>query len=261
MILLFIGGAYSGLLAIGILNESRARLILLLIPFGMLIGFSMSSGGYFPGLYAPIGLALLLVTLIFEVPTTPSWQRGLVLTVYMAVAASGVLFKVMLPQRWQYYISEPMFVQREVIFHPHYGLMIVDGRSKGFFDDVCNTVKKPGATPELLSMPYSYANYYCEIPPWRQYVQTYYDTSSAEIVNRIIAELGTAPPKWLLYERQLKILKSTEFFFNQGKPIPHRALDALVVSELKTGAWTIVLEKQMHPGDEWLLIRTAPDAK
>jgi hypothetical protein len=75
-------------------------------------------------------------------------------------------------------------------------------------------------------------------------------------------ELEKAPPKWVLYQRQLDILTMHEDTYNHGKPLPHRYLDQMIEQKLNSGEWekTYASNYEDSPGwrNEWILIRTRP---
>ena len=89
-------------------------------------------------------------------------------------------------------------------------------------------------------MPFSYANYFCAVPPWHGHVQTWYDISSLATIDRLRQELRQAPPKWILYEKQPETLRIHEIVFNGGKPIPFRYLDQMIGQKIDDGSWKVV---------------------
>jgi hypothetical protein len=95
---------------------------------------------------------------------------------------------------------------------------------------------------------------------WRGYVQTFFDTSSRETIDALMAELEASPPKWILYQRQLNNLTLHEQIYNQWKPLPHRYLDQLIERKLAGGEWKTVSTSTFGSygfySDEWILIRT-----
>jgi len=174
------------------------------------------------------------------------------------LAFSVFVAKLERPISWQFYVASPLFLNREVIDHPIYGKMIVDKRINTFFSKVCNKVKSPFGKEELLSLPYSYANYYCGVQSWGNYVQTWYDTSSPNTIRGLIRSLQSRPPEWILYQRQPRILRVHEVFYNHGERLVHRDLDDVIMVELERGAWSVRTSWREVQGDDWVLIRTAP---
>ncbi len=137
--------------------------------------------------------------------------------------------------------------------------MFLSNRLSGFFSQVCSIIGNGSRTPTLLSIPFPFANYYCAIPPWRNYVQIWYDTAGPAVIDRLEVQLKTSPPEWVLYQRQLAVLRLHEKAFNNGKPLPQRFLDQLIMSRIRSGRWTLALYAHFGtPGlrSDWYLIRT-----
>jgi hypothetical protein len=155
-----------------------------------------------------------------------------------------------------------MFQGREWYKHPVYGPMYMESGMLAFIQPVCGDVTSTGGSPQLLSLPYSFANYFCDIPPWRGYVQTWFDTSSKETIVGLSEQLQTAPPKWIFYQRQLDALAANEEAFNGGRPLPHRELDRQIEEKLMQGSWKTAYrssyDSKEYLRQEWLLISTAP---
>ena len=93
-------------------------------------------------------------------------------------------------------------------------------------------------------------------------MQTFFDTSSKETIQGLMEELQSAPPKWIVYQRQLNNLKLHEQIFNQGRPLPHRYLDQLIEEKIASGEWKPVYTSPYGSRgfftDEWILLRTRP---
>ena len=121
-------------------------------------------------------MLILLPATVGEAMTYP--KRGFVLGVCALVGTALFIGKVVAPMEWEHYRAKPMFKDREVVNVPDKGQMLVERDMDGFFSEVCRTIKAQGVGKGLLSMPYSYSNYYCGIVPWHMYVQTYFDTST-----------------------------------------------------------------------------------
>jgi hypothetical protein len=153
-----------------------------------------------------------------------------------------------------------MFMDREWIFHPIYGPMYVDNKDNIFFNSVCERVNGYHADTSLLSMPYSYANYYCDISPWGGYVQTWFDTSSQDTIRGLISKLQIRPPIWILYERQPKFLRLHEIYYFHGNRIAHEDLDEFIMNQVGSGRWKVELADEPRRGDLWMLIRTSTPA-
>jgi hypothetical protein len=248
---------WAGLAVLHIVRINNRLATLILVPFGALIAGGMSSGGKQFGVYGPVGLFMAIMPIVFTLQRPVAWGRAYVLSVYALVASAICLGKIERPLMWNFYRAQPMFVDRAIINHPIYGPMLVDRTMNGFFDGTCRTIRSSTAKPELLSLPYSYANYYCGIEPWGMYVQTFFDTSNAETIRKITKDLGSQPPTWVLYQRQLKVLRLNEIFFNHGQRSPHHDLDDFIEGQVGRGTWKIVSRWSEQPGNDWQLIRTS----
>jgi len=108
----------------------------------------------------------------------------------------------------------------------------------------------------MLSLPFSFANYYCGTPVWHGYVQTFFDTSTATDINGLISDLNQDPPDFIFYQRQLDNLSGHEKIFNAGKPLPHRALDELIMTNIESGRWVVSYRSSFAPPSDWILIST-----
>jgi hypothetical protein len=216
----------------------------------------MSSGGTFE-LYGPIGIFILILPSIL--PAAGSLRepyRALCVAAAAFIALSGVAWKIYDPASWHSYRVPPLFAARRVVVHPIYGPMVIDNRQREFFDGMCATIEHGEATPSVLSLPFPYVNYYCGVTPWKNYVQTFFDTSSAEVIHTLIADLGSAPPEWILYQRQLPSLAIHERLYNSGRRLPHRDLDDLIMKKLASGQWRIVHREAYGANSDWILIDT-----
>jgi hypothetical protein len=138
--------------------------------------------------------------------------------------------------------------------------MLIERTTADFIQPICDAVAPDGAQQGLLSLPYSYPNYFCAIPPWHGYVQTFYDTSSRETIQALMGDLKTAPPKWIVYQQQPYNLALHELIFNHGNPLPHRALDQLITQKITSGQWQSVYTSTYGSNgrflNTWILIRT-----
>jgi hypothetical protein len=144
--------------------------------------------------------------------------------------------------------------------------MIIERNMLAFIEPVCKTMGHGGPDAGFLSLPYSYANYFCAFPPWHNHVQTWYDTAGEATVEDLIKELH-APPKWILYQSQPETLRIHEDVFNSGAPIPYRYLDQMMQQKIDDGSWKVVY-KSSYGGtkewtdawlsQEWFLLQTRP---
>jgi hypothetical protein len=236
------------------------REILLLIPFGQLASGSMSTGASHIGLYGPLGVMIVLLAICPPIRFTFEWPRTCLLVVAALLMFCAVFVKSFVPYSWHTYREQPMFQGRTWYQHPDYGPMILDARMLNFIQPVCEQVGLGGPQEELLSLPFPFANYFCSIPPWHGYVQTFFDTSSKETILGLLDQLRIAPPKWILYQRQLYTLSLHETIFNRGQPLAHRQLDEFIEQKLADGSWQAVYTSDFGnrpPWDNhWILIRT-----
>jgi hypothetical protein len=170
----------------------------------------------------------------------------------LALAVNAIYLKFIRPYQWHSYYSSPFFIGYDVELDANGNLNLIQSELSRLFRPVCDEVQKD----ELLSIPYSYANYYCQIPLWRGNVQSFFDTSSPVKIYEIIDALKKSPPKYIFYQRQILNLTSHEDIFNRGKPLPQRELDNLLMSKLKTNEWNVVYKSSLYPPSEWLLIKT-----
>lgn len=211
--------------------------------------------------YAPLALLLLLVPILNPLRRSAVWLNPSFLSFMALLAASTVTSKALTPYSWQNYVVAPMFQGRQSFDHPVYGPMYVDRDLLNFSQRVCADIgAKPGVThPELLSLPYPFPNYFCDTPPWHNYVQTFFDTSTRATIEKLIQELKSAPPQWIVYQRQMNIMKGAERLYNHSQPLAQRDLDTLIAQKLASGEWTLVdqsdyLGKSADTG--WFIIRT-----
>jgi hypothetical protein len=242
-------------------SEWNRREILLLIPLGQLAAGSMSSGGRHIGLYQPLAVMMLLLPFTSPIHVRRESARSFMLVLVTLIACSCAVYKIRVPYFWHSYREKPLFLGRQLYHHPIYGPMIIDSDLLNLFDQICSQTGT-GSQVELLSLPFPYANYFCNIPPWHGYVQTFFDISSKETVFSLMQELQQAPPKWVLYQRQLDNLELHESTYNQGKLLPHRYLDQMIEQKIDSGKWekTYTNTYEERPGwrNEWILIRTKP---
>jgi hypothetical protein len=157
-----------------------------------------------------------------------------------------------------------MFENRQWYRHPVYGPMYIERDQLRLVESICEETGQSHSRPELLSLPFPYPNYFCAVPPWHGYVNTFFDTSTRATIVRLMQELETAPPQWIVYQRQLKIMSLHEEFFNHGQPLAQRDLDKLIMQKIASGEWQIVAKNnyfardknKYYEGDGWLIIRT-----
>ncbi len=244
--------------------ELDPREILVLIPLAELASASASTGAHIENVFfSPIAMLLLLAPIIQPFRKLGRWANLSLVSIIALLGISAMGEKIYDPYSWLNFRTSPMFVNRQWYRHPVYGPMYLDRGLLHFIQPVCREIKQGGPTPELLSMPYSYPNYFCDIPPWHGYVQTFFDTSTRSTIEGLMSELDTSPPQWIVYQRQMKILGAHETLLNHGQPLPHRALDEMIMRKIAVGKWHVV-DKSSYlvfkgyylPGDGWWIIRT-----
>lgn len=247
---------YAVLGVAGLSRLTDRRNLLMLIPGGALLAAGMSSGGDHLGLFGPTGLLIVLLSITFG-DRIHAYNRAIVLALFTLFAATIFIGKVQTPMLWQHYRAKPMFVDRELVTQPHKGPMLVEREMNAFFSAICRRIEADGIGKGLLSLPYSYANYHCGIAPWHSYVQTYFDTTSADTIDGLMQALTRDPPRWIVYQRQLDRVSATEVAFNHGRPIRHRALDTLIWSRVQRHEWSVMEHWSDEPGNDWYFIRTS----
>ena len=103
--------------------------------------------------------------------------------------------------------------------HPVYGPMVIGHDMLTFVQPVCKAVGPDGPSSELLSLPFPFANYFCDVPLWTT-VQTWYDTSEKRTIDAQMEQLRQVPPEWIFYQRQPEVVRFHEQTFNGGQPHP-----------------------------------------
>jgi hypothetical protein len=239
-------------------NGVRRLELILLVPFLQLISAAMTSSGLSYQIAChPAGIFLLLLPISLPILFEKEWQKSVWVTIAGFAVISTLIAKVPQPYHWHHYSSRTPFVQREWYDHPVYGPMYIERDQLRFIRSICSNISEDDPSRELLSLPYPYPNYFCNVPPWHGYVQTWYDTSSKETINTLIGELQTAPPQWIIYQRGLDTMVAHELVFTDGHPLPHRALDWLIMDRIIEGRW-VVVRREVFQDADWILIRTRP---
>jgi hypothetical protein len=207
-------------------REWDAREILLLLPLAESASNS-ASGAAAPlsGYYAQFVMLLLLIPVIQPFRKQVSWANASFLTILALVGLSGTAVKIREPYEWNSQLSSPMFVNRQWYRHPVYGPMYIDPSQLQFSRSICAEIGHDNSKPELLSLPFSYPNYFCDSPPWHGYVHTFIDTTLRSTMNALMKELQTGPPQWIVYQRQMVSMAPQEKLFNHGQRSAQRDLD------------------------------------
>lgn len=241
-------------------SEWNRREILLLVPIGQLASGSMSSGGSHLGLYGPIGVLLVLLSIVPPFHVRVPWLRSFATAVATILVATTAMFKYKDPYSWHTYRERPLFEARTVYRHPVYGPMVIDRDLLAMIEPVCGAMRGAGPQTQLLSLPFSYSNYFCGTPPWEGYVQTFFDTSTKETIEGLMDKLQGGPPEWIFYQRQMATLELHERIYNHGQPLEHRYLDEIIEQKIAAGEWRVVYTSSYGDSglwdNHWMLIRT-----
>ncbi len=239
--------------------ELPARQLILLLPLSQLVSISMSAARWYPNTYPPAAVFLLLLPI-----GMPGWfahrqQRVVWFTLLSLLTVSVGIDKIRNPFDWFNYRARSFDAPRTWTHHPLYGSMLIQNDQLQLMAPVCREV---GSSTELLSVPFTFANYFCGLPPWHGYVQTFFDTASRQTLEALTADLERNPPEWILYQRQLEVLAENERAFNGGNPLPHRALEAYIMQHVENGTWSAVREQApFRDTSTWLLIHTRPGSR
>ena len=231
--------------------------LLIFIPFWQMLGGAMTGGSGLPEFTPAVAMVLLLIPISLPFEIKEGWPRRTLLVLVGFVALSGFGGKVLHPYFWHHFNSDRMFKRRVWYRSPTLGPMYLERMQLRTLQPICAAVAQSAHPDQLLSLPYPYPNYFCDVSPWHGYVQTWYDTSSQSRIDDLMGELATAPPEWIVYQRALDSMKAHEAVFLRNKPLPHRALDRMIQQKLATNQWSITYQKCYLTAD-WLLIHTAP---
>jgi len=246
-------------------NGWDRREILFLIPLGQMASGSMSSGGtHYSTLYEPVGVFIVLLAIYSPIRLKAQWLRDILVALGVLLVFSTVANKFIEPYHWHTYKEKPLFAGRTWYRHPDYGPMIIDRDLLQMIQPVCQKIRDGGSDNELLSLPFPGGNYFCSIPPWHGYVQTFFDTTSKQTIQNLMDELQSSPPKWIFYQRQLRTLRLHEDVYNQGKPLQQRFLDQLIEQRIHDETWRVVYTSDYGTrqqwgelwDNEWILIQT-----
>lgn len=237
--------------------EWDRREVVALVPLGLLASIATSSaGGPLSAYYSPLSMLMLLITILQPRRKQMSWANGSWMTMCVLLLIAGTTAKVYMPYFWNNEKGPPMFTNRQWYEHPIYGPMYIEKDKLQFMTAICSYMGPIGSQQQLLSLPFSYPNYFCAVPPWHGYVQTFFDISTRSTIDGLIEQLQTDPPEWVVYQRQLGSLAAHEKSFNHGQPLPQRDLDQLMMKKIETGQWELVEKRNYQMGDGWYVVRT-----
>ena len=244
-------------------NGWDRREILLLIPLGQLAAGAMTSSGKDFVFYAPVGVLILLLAICSPIhlkALKAEWPRDTVFALAVLLIFCVATNRFNDPFRWNTYRDKAMFADRTWYRHPDYGPMIIEKDQLEMIQPACQKIRDGGSDNELLSLPFPYANYFCSIPPWHGYVQTFFDISCKQTIQGLMDELQHSPPRWIFYQRQLRFLRAEEILYNHGDALQQRYLDQLIAQKVGEGVWRVVYTSDFGDDqqfdNEWRLIQT-----
>ena len=232
-------------------------LVLVLVPFWSLMGGTLTSGKFLPAYDADAALLLLIAALAIPSIAAVAWERRSLLVLCMVIVIAFLPEKIERPYLWMHYSDGPLFVGRTVYHHPVWGPMVIETRQLHFIKPMCDLIASTGSGTTLLATPYPYPNYFCDVPPWHGYVQTWYDTSSKETIDGLDAALLKAPPQWILYQRGLDTMGIQEASLDNRRQVPQRAMDREFMDMIEGQRWTVA-RRVCFEGSDWILMRTTP---
>ena len=258
VLLIVLGVRLFLLLRRGHLAQWNRREVLFLIPFGQLTAGAMTSGQSPLEAYPTIAAMLLVLPFVFPMVLANRVLRDSFLAILAILAPGTLVTKWTLPYTWHHYYDASAFTGRVWFHHRQYGPMYIERPQLTMVNEICGLIQSDSrSSPELLAVPWPYPNYFCHIPPWHGFVQTWYDTTSRATMQRLVTDLQQQPPEWIAYERGLDTMAVHEKIFLHDARLPHRELDALVIQRLRSGAWSLPFQ-QCYNGVDWLLIHTRP---
>lgn len=257
---IFISLLISIFYALAFKSHNGPKLLLVFIyPLALFSFGSLSSGGRFQDLTFPAAASIALTPVVLMLLSlkadTLRVARFFMVLVFSILFVEGLYQRSRLPFAWHSY-NVPYLFSSEYRFDEGYkfGPLLLSKQVGDLVKPVCNMV---GNGKTLLSLPFSFANYYCDIPVWNGYVQSFFDTAGPVLVSDMLGQLQRNPPDYIFYQRQILNLSVHEELFNGGHPLPHRKLDAFIIEKINLGEWSVVYRSDLFPPSEWLLIKTA----
>lgn len=259
VLILFFSSPLS-LLSVIFIKKRICKYVFIVSVYPMALFFlgSLSSAGRFQDLTFPSAALIAIIPIVFNKKIVgkilPDWIKYLFYSVLAILVVEGFYQRNSIPYAWHSYKVPPLLSSEyEIVRQPMVGNVILSNDVAKLVLPVCEIVPQ-GAS--LISMPFSFANYFCGIPVWHGYVQSFYDTAGPVLIGQIVNDLKSSPPDYIFYQRQLLNLSIHESLFNGGNPLPHRNIDDLIMSKIKSGDWKIVYRSPLFPPSDWILIRT-----
>ena len=229
--------------------------LLLFFPGMQLLAGAMTSGVNVLEAFAPIALLLLVLPIAYPRALHRTMPRVAYLVLATILLICCTIYKICVPYSWHHFRDRALFIDREWYDHPVYGELYIESDQLAFMRQVCTDVSADGPTTELLSLQNPYPNYFCNVAPWHDYIQTWYDTTSEQTIDALDTQLNASPPKWIVYQRALDTMQAHEMIFSNGRALPHRKLDRLIMDQISQGKWKVV-QRQWFEGADWIVIRT-----
>ena len=245
----------------GVTLSGSGRQVLFLIPIGLYFSGSMSTGGYMGGVFFPLALVLAIWCLTFDKLQVDKFFGALAVVACIQIAVFGAWYKQVNPYSWNSYNSASLFKPRALTTTEKLGKMPIEPDLLKFIEPICAIVAP--ANEALLSVPFPYANYFCGVPLWKGHVQLFFDTTPKSSVDNLIADLNRAPPRYILYQREMDLMRRHEIIYHSGNPLPQRALDVFILRRIESGHWKIVyatargVDSAVGTDILWLLIDTS----
>lgn len=232
--------------------------VLLLFPIGKIVAGSITAAGSFPEVYSSIALLWLLIPFVFPALLASIVVRRCFFLLLALTGLNALDTKAMLPYDWHHFHETTMFTARTWFNHPELGPMYIRRSQLQIMQQMCGVVHKESTgSGQMLAMPWPYANYFCNVPPWHGYVQTWYDTTSSQTIRQLLRDINADPPEWIVYQRSPDTMAVHETVFLHGGQLPHRALDRLIVDKVASGDWSVRFQ-QCFDGADWAVIHTQP---
>ena len=232
-------------------------LALIYYPFFLYLSGSLSSAGSFDDHFFPLTFLIIVLFLLFQDKnikgTCKESLKYAGILFFLLLFIEAATFRTMRPYAWHSYNVPNFFERRVFVNDPVNGPHFLSRDLAELILPVCSEVKM---ADELLSIPFSFANYYCHKEPWKGYIQSFFDTSSAVLIDRLIWDINISPPQYIFYQRQLENLSIHEKLFNNNLPLRQRALDELIMRNINERKWKVVYSSDLYPPSVWLLIKT-----
>jgi hypothetical protein len=235
-------------------HNTNIMFCLILYPAFLFLSGSLSSAGGFNDHYFPMATMLAVTPFIFEKnKNILRHEKNFFYLACLVLALNGLVYRISDPYSWHSYHIPKFFNEYKVSFNSQHGYFFTNKELSSLIDPVCPKISN---SDTLLSIPFSFANYYCGVEPWNGYIQTFFDTSSKSDINDLVINLKKTPPSYIFYQRQLFYLGKHEEIFNKGLPLPHRKLDNFLMEKITRNEWFVVYKSQLYPPSEWMLIST-----